>query len=63
MHHDDRCPPAATPGVRRPAGRAAEPFVAKAVARIERGWKANAVVRPGASRSRPWTSVQTDALG
>jgi hypothetical protein len=63
MHHDDPCPPAATPGVRRPAGRAAEPFVAKAVARIERGGKANAVVRPGARRSRSGTSVQTDGLG
>ena len=37
-----------------------DPDVAKAVARVERGRKANAIVRRDARRSRPWTSAQTD---
>jgi hypothetical protein len=38
-------------------------IVAKAVARIERGRMANAIVRPDAGRLRPWTSAKTGGPG
>jgi hypothetical protein len=54
--------PADAMATRRARRAGAEPdpgdrWVAKAVARVEWGWMADAIVRPDARCSRPWTSA------